>query len=280
MADAAPVKLELSGVPETMLWPLYYRVQFSQSEQDLLQDPMAANLVQRIDYDFAGHFGKGNVGHAIRARYGDDLIRRYARDCRVAGIRPVVVALGEGLETQAWRVGDSSIYWVTVDLPEAIAAREKLLPELTNGEMVACSALDLRWLDHLPDNAQPLICAMGLLMYFESADIQNLLRGMAEHLPMAELCFDTIPPSFSSRAMKGMRVTPSYTAPQMPWGIALDDVPAFVEENGWQVVIAQTYAHPYPEYIRFYRWLSRIGPMRRAFAPGLVHARLAAGASA
>jgi O-methyltransferase involved in polyketide biosynthesis len=36
-----------------------------------------------------------------------------------------VVALGEGLETQFWRVDNGRVRWLTVDLPETIAAASR-----------------------------------------------------------------------------------------------------------------------------------------------------------
>jgi O-methyltransferase involved in polyketide biosynthesis len=37
------------------------------------------------------------------------------------------VALGEGLETQFWRVDNGRCRWLTVDVPEARQVRERLL---------------------------------------------------------------------------------------------------------------------------------------------------------
>ena len=60
--------LALSGVPETMLWPLWNRAAEQTRRDRLIDDPIAAELVARIDYDFAGMFGKPSVFHAIWAR--------------------------------------------------------------------------------------------------------------------------------------------------------------------------------------------------------------------
>ena len=66
----------------------------------------------------------------------DNAIRRVLRRKPDA----TVVALGEGLETQFWRVDNGRVRWVTVDLPESIALREQVLP--TASETIAASALD------------------------------------------------------------------------------------------------------------------------------------------
>ena len=110
----AKTQVDLSGVPETMLWPLWNRAGESRRRDRLLADPMSVDLVGRIDYDFAGHFGPPNVFHAIRARVCDDLIRDYLARAKGKG---TVIALGEGLETQLWRVDDKSMNWISVELP-------------------------------------------------------------------------------------------------------------------------------------------------------------------
>ena len=63
--------VHLSGVPETLLWPLWNRAAETRRPDRLIVDPMAADLVDRIDYDFAAHFGRPNAFHGIRARMGD-----------------------------------------------------------------------------------------------------------------------------------------------------------------------------------------------------------------
>ena len=53
-----------------------------------------------------------------------------------------MVALGEGLETQFWRVDNGSVLWLTVDLPEVVELRRQLLPSDPRARAIAGSALD------------------------------------------------------------------------------------------------------------------------------------------
>ena len=220
----ARIEVDLEGVPETMLWPLWHRVGISPGGT-LLVDPMAADLVARIDYPFEAHFGKPSIFHAIRARHCDELIKAYIA---AQGADATVVALGEGLETQLWRLDDPAAAWYTVDLPEAIAVRKQLLPEHANAELIACSALDTAWMDRLPEGSRPFVTAAGLMMYFTADEIQTLLREIARRFPGAELFFDTIPRYFSARSMRGFQVTKAYKAPQMPWGLRWTTCPIFL----------------------------------------------------
>ena len=148
-AEARRTRVELEGVPETMLWTLYHRAHEARRKDAVLDDPRAVALVDAIDYPFEARFGRGPArdvigqGQGLRCRCFDDVIRGFA-DEHPGG---TVVALGEGLETQFWRVDDGRVRWLTVDLPEAVAVRRRLLPEIPRGRVVAGSAFDPGWMD-------------------------------------------------------------------------------------------------------------------------------------
>ena len=268
MAYDGRVRVNLAGVPETMLWPLWNRAAEHVRVNRLIDDPMAADLVGRIAYDFAETFGKPSVLHAVRARVGDDLIKEYLR-AHPAGS---VVALGEGLETQLWRAGNDSVRWFSVDLPDAIATRRSLLPDDLRVEHVPCSALDPSWMDAVPDGPPPFISAAGLLMYFQEHEVHRLLVQIAQRFPGAQIYFDTIPPWLSRKTQRGLRVTKSYTAPPMPWGISLGAIPTLIRSFGnISIAKVETFADPFPHRMGLIRWLNAVAPIRNRFAPGLVH---------
>ncbi len=270
---APDASIVLSGVPETMLWTLYNRAAETARDDRLIVDPMAVELVGRINYDFAARFGKPSVFHPIRARVSDDLICRYVDRC---ADDPVVVALGEGLETQLWRVDDGRVRWVSVDLPEAIDVRHRLLPHHPRMSLVATSALDDTWMDAVPSATAPFITASGLLMYFHETEVAGLLGRIAKRFPGAEIFFDAIPPFFSRKTLRGLKVTKTYTAPPMPWGIRVDRLPLFLDRiPGIGALTIQTYADPFPRRTQVYAFLSHIAFLRNRLAASLVHARVA-----
>lgn len=271
-SNPAPIAPLLNGVPETMLWPLYNRAFAASQSNPILHDPLSIELTERIDYDFEARFGKASIMHAIRARRCDELVTDYLR---LETRKPTVVALGEGLDSQLWRLGDAPLQWISVDVPEAIALRDQLLPPDPRVQHIACSAMDFSWMDHVPATSRPFISASGLLMYFSNADVAALLEAIAARFPDAQLFFDTIPPGFSRRTMQGMQLTQHYTTPPMPWGITIGDIPRFLRSvQGLLPVSVQTYADPYPQYTKFYKALSLIPPLRNRLAPALVHARV------
>jgi O-methyltransferase involved in polyketide biosynthesis len=104
----------------------------------------------------------------------------------------LVISLGEGLETQARRVDNGRMRWLSVDLPEPIRLREAFLPPTERFRHLAMSALDAEWMA-MVDPSRPLfIVVQGLFMYLEPDAVCGLLYLLIGRSP-AEL--DSNPPS-------------------------------------------------------------------------------------
>ena len=214
---STPIRLD--AVPETMLWTLYHRAVEARRPDRVLDDPLAVELVDRIDFPFAERFGDGRSfaqWQARRARAFDDRVRAF-----LAG-RPggTVVALGEGLETQFWRVDDGRVRWVTVDLPEVIELRASLLPQDGRRRLVAASVTDGAWAGELEADGPILFTAQGLLMYLERADVHALVARLAGTFAGSALVFDAIPPWLAARSRAGKLGGPSgYRPPAWRWAL-------------------------------------------------------------
>ena len=209
----------LSGAAEALLWNLYQRACEARRPDAVLADPKAVELVDTIGYPFRERFGDGGLGQwqALRARCFDLAVGRFL------GRYPdgTVVALGEGLETQFWRVDNGRVHWVTVDLPETITVRNEVLPASSARQRtLACSALDETWLAEVDPRAGVLVTAQGLLMYFRPEQVHGLISACAARLPGATMVLDGVPPWFSARTMSGqLRTRQGYQAPPMPWAL-------------------------------------------------------------
>jgi O-methyltransferase involved in polyketide biosynthesis len=180
------IPVDLSGVPETLLGNLGRRA--AAARIGALTDPVAIEVVDRLDYDFAG-FARGARGHAVRVATFDRAVRRFL------GSHPAgtVVALGEGLETQFWRLDNGRVRWLTVDLPETVELRRRLLPDGPRQSTHTGSALDLGWADELSPADPILVSAQGLLPYFQRDQVHGLIAAIAQRLPGSLLVFDVVP---------------------------------------------------------------------------------------
>lgn len=235
--NTAPV--DLGGVPETMLWTLYNRAVEARRPDGFLRDPTCVRVCESIDYDYERSFGKPDGWHPTRSRVIDDALRPWL----VAHPGGTVVELAAGLETQFQRCDDGRVQWLCVDVPEAIAVRERFLPATERCRHLSKSALDLSWLDEVDGSNGVFVTAQGLLMYFEEAEVRRLLVAIVERFPGVTLMFDTIPRWFSKKTLTGLRKTKAYTAPPMPWGIGQKDLAPLLKS--WSPRVASVTAHPY-----------------------------------
>jgi O-methyltransferase involved in polyketide biosynthesis len=202
-----------------------YRVQSRVCEarhpETVLKDPKAVALVDRLDYPFRERFGDGELGQwqALRSATFDQAVRAFA----AAHPGGLVVALGEGLETQFWRVDDGQVRWLTVDLPEVVALRERLLPNDSDRQsVVAASVLDPRWMEAADrlGAADVLVTAQGLLMYLAPPEVHALIAEVAHRFPGGSMVLDGVPAWFSKRTVAGeMRTRQGYVTPPMPWAL-------------------------------------------------------------
>jgi O-methyltransferase involved in polyketide biosynthesis len=100
---------ELGAVAETLLWTLHHRAADARRQDAVLDDPMAVELVERIDFPFEERFGSGaalSQWQALRAKCFDRAVREFLAESPEGS----VVALGEGLETQFWRVDNGGVH--------------------------------------------------------------------------------------------------------------------------------------------------------------------------
>jgi len=213
------VTVGLSDVPETMLWTLHNRNKVAADpEKSWFVDETAMAIYQAIDYDYEASFGKAEPSHGIRSWIFDQAIMEFWKTHPDG----TIVNFAEGLETQRFRlqeVRSENAFWVTVDLPPAIRAREKFIqPDLMNLHVTA-SVLDTEvWSKVVPKDKPVFFTAQGLLMYLEEDDIRGLFQMIARDYPSSTLWFDSIAKWLSQKTLSGWNLTKDYTTPPMPFG--------------------------------------------------------------
>lgn len=206
---------DLSGVEETMLWSLYERAYAASRSDGPLRDEYCVKIYNSINYDFQANFGIPSEHAPVRAQKIDQVLRQWL------SVHPsgFIVSLGEGLETQAYRVDNGTMRWLSVDLPDAIRMRERFIMPTERFRHLAMSALEPAWMDHVDDRFGVFIIAQGLLMYFSPAAVRELLVAVAKRFPGGEMMFDLVPRVLSKSTRQGHKVTATWTSPTMPWGL-------------------------------------------------------------
>ncbi len=213
--NTSPIIPGLAGVSETMLWSLHNRACEARRHDGILNDPQTISIHDAISYDFHHHFGTPAGTLAARAAQIDQALRQWLIK-RPDGL---VVSLGEGLETQASRVDNGRMRWLSVDLPHAMSLREQFITPTSRFSHLSASALLPGWMDEVDATAGVCIIAQGLLMYFQPSLVEELFRAISSRFPGATMIFDTVPAWFSRLTLKGHQQTPHYRLPPMPWGI-------------------------------------------------------------
>jgi len=210
----------LTGVSETALMTLQVRANEARRPDSIIEDPMAIQLADSIDFDWAKFGFSRRQDMAVRALAFDKEARRYLTDHP----RATVVALAEGLQTSFYRLDAAGVghefRWLTVDLPPMIDLRRKLLPPPDRVELRAQSALDFSWMDEVDTEHGVFITSEGLLMYLQPEEALGLIAACAERFPGGQMMFDLPPAWFAKSISRGLlRTSLRYRVPAMPFSM-------------------------------------------------------------
>lgn len=172
-----------------MLATLYGRALDARSAEPVLGDTYAAELVERIDYDFDRmRVDPGRAATiAARARHLD----RWTGEFLARHEAATVLHLGCGLDARADRVAPGpDVHWYDVDHPEVIDVRRRLYPEVAGRQAVGASLDEVGWLDEIPADLPTLVVAEGLVMYLTTDEVVRLFATVVDRFPGGEVTFD------------------------------------------------------------------------------------------
>lgn len=209
----------LTGVSETALLTLNGRAHQARHANAIIDDPMAIQLVEAIDFDF-DKFGRKGQEMALRSVAFDHAAVQYLSEHPAA----TVVALAEGLQTSFWRLNsrlpDAKFRWLTVDFQPIIELRQRLLPPSPRITNLAQSALDYTWMDKVDTSDGVFITAEGLLMYLQPDEAMGLITECARRFPGGQMIFDLPPVLVKKLAPRGLRSSRRYRVPPMPFSLS------------------------------------------------------------
>ena len=189
--------LNLSNIGETALLTLYARAIESKSDNPILKDEKAEEIIQALDPILKTRESKMArqlterkldpklVTHlALRAEKYDRTAKQFLAQHPGASI----VNLGCGLDTRFFRIDDGRLQCVDIDLPEMIALKRELLKETPRYRMLAGSVLDHAWMQKIEKNPGPYCFLMeGLLMYLPEDEVKRLILAMRDRFPGSEM---------------------------------------------------------------------------------------------
>ena len=189
--------LDFSGVEETSLLTLYSKALESQSSDPILKDPMAEEIVARIDPILREKDGamarqlrnravdpRLNVHLALRSRKYDD----YARGFLERHPSGVIVNMGCGLDARFFRMDNGAVLFYDLDLPNVIDLKRMLFPRHERYHLLASSVLETGWMDDIRTEGKPvLFLAEGIFMYLPEQEVKRLVLALQKRFPDSEL---------------------------------------------------------------------------------------------
>jgi O-methyltransferase involved in polyketide biosynthesis len=180
---------DLTPLEQTALLTQYARALDSQWPQPILGDTLAADIVDKIDYDFAGLGVPASVvcQTALRAKMLDERVRAFTAEHPDA----VVVDLGAGLDSGPFRVcPPDGVDWYSVDLPGVSALRSQLMPISERAHVVTASVADQSWPNTIPADRPVIVIADGLFAFLSEPVLIAAFRRVTTYFTSGELAFN------------------------------------------------------------------------------------------
>ena len=189
-------KIEKNTVQETLVIPLYGRWLCSQRYPHLFQDENAAELMERIDYDFS-ELERRSAGLVQEFGAMETAMRQKdmaweVRDYLLSHPNAAVVNLGCGLDCTGRACDNGSCKIYNLDLPDVIRVRNRLIPAGEREKNLALDLKDPAWMaaiDNDPEDGTVLFAA-GVFYYFRAEEVRRMAAAMSRRFPGGRLVFD------------------------------------------------------------------------------------------
>lgn len=194
-------KVNLRGVPETMLQTLFARAVYSKRKNAKFHDEKAEEIISRMDYDFSLAGKDSMMSGGVIAR--TILLDRMAGDFIKENPDCTVINIACGMDTRVYRlqgnpaVGKSmsGVRWYNLDLPETIAVRSRFLEENGRISVIAKSAMDETWASEVEDvRGKVLVIVEGLVMYLTEQDVKQILSIISSRFDRVQVIMETMNP--------------------------------------------------------------------------------------
>lgn len=186
--------IEKDTVQETLIIPLYARKKCTEIFPELYKDETAAELIEKIDYDFSA-VEKTSSKTLYRFGFLEVAMRQNDIACEVTDYltshpKAAVVNLGCGLDDTGRKCDNGQCKIYNLDFADVIAVRNRLLPAGEREQNIPCDLNDASWFDKIDGTNGAVFFAAGVFYYFLKEQVQTLVCKMAERFPDGRLVFD------------------------------------------------------------------------------------------
>jgi O-methyltransferase involved in polyketide biosynthesis len=212
----------LTPIEKTLLITLTGRALDARTKHPLLGDDVADKVLDRLGPDAGSVKLSGTVKIAVPIR--TLMLDRIVGGFIAAHPNAVVVELGCGLETRMHRLSPpATVDWYDIDLPDVIALRRRVIPELDASHLVAASLTDPHWLVGMPRDRPAIAVADGVVAFLTEADNKQIFTALTDHFTAGgELVFNA-GTRFTARVMGLLGVLRAVGFPKGYRGFGFDD---------------------------------------------------------
>ena len=208
-------KVNVIGVPETMMQTLYARAKETRKKNAKIKDEIAVDLVEKVDYDFSKADKDNAMTYGVIARtiVLDRMVKQYLEKHE----NTVVINIACGLDTRCYRMKEKYLHWYNVDLPETMKIRSRFLDETGPVYQIAKSAMDDSYVDDIDYHGENvLVIIEGLTMYLCEKDIRKLFSIVEKSFQKVTVMVETMSP-FVVKHVKEKSIEESNA--KFTWGV-------------------------------------------------------------
>ena len=250
-------KVNVTGVPETMIQTLYARAKESGKENAKIHDDMAVEMVSRLDYDFSKADQDKAMSYGVIARtiVLDEMVEKYLS----GHPNTIVVNIASGLDTRCYRMQGKYVRWYNVDLPETMKIREKFLTENGSISQIAKSAMDASYIDDIEYGGENvLVIIEGLSMYLSEADVLQMMSIIEKTFRKVTVMIETMSP-FVVKHIKEKSIEGSNA--KFTWGVKNGKMLAELL-SGFRLIEEHSLTEGMAEFVPVYKLLGKIPAIR------------------
>lgn len=207
------MKINVKGVPETMIQTLYARAKETSQKNPKIKDEMAVSIVKQLDYDFskADQDRTMSLGVIARTIVLDKMVEEYLNTHKDT----IVINIACGLDTRCYRMKGKYVRWYNLDLPETINIRKQFLKETGPIYQIAKSAMDESYRDDIQYHGENILVIIeGLTMYLSENDIKKIFSiiNFKNSTVMVEVMFPFVVKHIKEKSIEGSHA-------KFTWGI-------------------------------------------------------------
>ncbi len=177
----------MDNVNKTLYIPLYGKA-FVSRKGILLHDPKAELIWQQEGFALKGKSRSKWLAYymGMRSAVFDKWLTAQMEQDEEA----VILHIGCGMDSRVERVGTHGHQWYDMDFPDVIQERQKYYQEDAHYHMAACDVRTDGWIQALPSGKRAIVVLEGVSMYFQRAELQQLLTAFSSHFTSVKLLMD------------------------------------------------------------------------------------------